>query len=177
MPGGCGRRSHARDIIRFLSDIIGNPDWTVVRMTKDINRRRRPFGLYMIIGLQLAIALILGTSLVLIYLVLGGDFIQLEQASTLVEAVVKNPFYFSGAGWVLVAALLLADIGLLIQMRWGWTLTMILTGFGLAYNIWSYFQGNSYYIVMAVYIIMVFYLNQRDVQSSFMDRSRAGESP
>jgi uncharacterized ion transporter superfamily protein YfcC len=54
---------------------------------------------------------------------------------------------------------------------------MILTGFGLAYNIWSYFQGNSYYIVMAVYIIMVFYLNQRDVQSSFMDRSRAGESP
>lgn len=146
-------------------------------MTKERKARRRPFGLYMIIGLQLSIALILGASLVLTYIVLEGDFVLLEQADTLVDAVVKNPYFFSGAGWVLVAALLLAVVGLLRLKRWGWTLTMILTGSGLAYNIWSYFQGNSYYIVMTVYIIMVFYLNQRDVQLSFLGSSRAGDTP
>ncbi len=146
-------------------------------MTRGRSARRRPFGLYMIIGLQLSIAVILGVSLVLTYIVLGGDFVRLEQADTLLDAVVKNPYFFSGAGWVLVAALLLAIIGLLRQKRWGWTLTMILTGLGLAYNIWSYFQGNPYYISMAVYIIMVFYLNQREVQSSFLGNSRAGDTP
>jgi len=146
-------------------------------MTREGSARKRPFGLYMIIGLQLSIALILGVSLALTYLILGGDFVQLEQAETLLDAVVQNPYFYSGAGWVLVAALLLAVIGLVRQKRWGWTLTMILTGLGLAYNIWSYFQGNPYYIAMAVYIIIVFYLNQREVQSSFIERSRPGAKP
>lgn len=146
-------------------------------MTRDRNARKRPFGLYMIIALQLAIALILGVSLALTYIILEGDLVWLERPDTLLVAVVKNPYFFSGAGWVLVAALLLAIIGLLRQKRWGWTLTMILTGAGLAYNIWSYFQGNPYYLTMAVYIIMVFYLNQREVQSTFMARSRKGDAP
>jgi uncharacterized membrane protein (DUF2068 family) len=56
----------------------------------------------------------------------------------------------------------------LLMKRWGWILTMIMTGIGLAFSIWSYIDGNPRYIPMLIYIVIVFYLNQREVQSPFL---------
>jgi hypothetical protein len=111
----------------------------------------------MIIALQLLIALFLGLSLA-----------NPERDYPYLEAIVRNPIFYTGFGWILVTFLLLATLGLLRMKRWGWTLTMILTGIGLFFSIYNYFQQNPNYIAMGLYLIIVFYLNQREVQSPFM---------
>jgi hypothetical protein len=83
--------------------------------------------------------------------------------------VIQNPIFYTWFGWVLVGIFLLAVIGLLLLKRWGWILTMITTGTGLAVTIWSYIDGNPRYVPMLIYIVIVFYLNQRDVQVPFMN--------
>lgn len=119
--------------------------------------KKRPFGLFIITGLQLieATLLILG---------LMGE----KSIIQYLRILVQNPIFYSWFGWVLVAALLLAVVGLLFLKRWGWILTMILTGMGLAYAIWSYVQGDPHYLPMVIYLVIVFYLNQRDVQAPFL---------
>lgn len=119
--------------------------------------KKRPFGLFIIIGLQLieATLLILG---------LMGE----KSIIQYLRVLVQNPIFYSWFGWVLVAVLLLAVVGLLFLKRWGWILSMIMTGIGLAYAIWSYTQGDPHYLPMVIYLVIVFYLNQRDVQAPFV---------
>ena len=125
-------------------------------------KRRWPVGLVTIIALQLILA------------VLEALFLLGWRQSLLgLRLLVKNPiFYTEGFGWVLVAVLLLAVLGLLLQKRWGWFITMILTGIGLFYTIWSYSQGEPRYFPMVIDVVIALYLNQRDVQQPF--RQRAG---
>lgn len=126
-------------------------------------KKRRPVGLTVIIVLQLVLAVLA------LLLLLGW-----EQGLPALWLLLRNPiFYTVTTGWILVALLLLADIGLLFQKRWGWIITMILTGSNLAYTIWSYFQGNLLYFPMLIYVIIVLYLNQREVQEFF----RQGPDP
>ena len=127
-------------------------------MEMETQSQRRPFGLYVIIGMQLVIAILLSLAL------LGEPSIALY-----LKILVQNPIFYSWFGWVLIGFLVLAVLGLLLLKRWGWILTMILTGIGLAFSIWTYFSGSPRYIPMLIYIVTVFYLNQRDVQSPFMN--------
>ena len=130
-------------------------------------KQKRPVGLVVIIVLQLALAV-----LEALYL-LGW-----KQSAVALRLIMKNPiFYTDVAGWVLVGLLLLAVLGLLLQKRWGWITTMILTGFGLFYTIWSYFQGTPRYFPMLIYVIMVLYLNQRDVQRIFREQASPEAAP
>ena len=126
--------------------------------TQTMLTRRRPFGLYIIVTLQLTIAILLAMGFLIL------DVVDQELLLPIV-----NPLSFTASGWGIIVALVLASFGLLRLKRWGWTLTMILTGTGLALNIWNYFQGNANFLEMAIYIVIVFYLNQRDVQSPFTD--------
>jgi hypothetical protein len=116
----------------------------------------------MIILLLLVIALVLGLSLA-----------GVEGATPFLRFFVRNPIFFSDAGWVIFAALLLAIAGLLALKRWGWILTMALTGMGLSFGIWSYLQDDPHYIALIINIVIVFYLNQREVQAPFMPRNPA----
>ena len=125
-------------------------------MEKDTSYRRRPFGLYMITGLQLVLSILLALAL------LGEKTI-----ATYLKVLIQNPIFYGWLGWVLIGSLLLAVLGLMILKRWAWILTMILTGLGLSYSIWSYFQGKPHYIPMVIYLVIVFYLNQREVQTAF----------
>ena len=118
----------------------------------------RPFGLYLIIILQLFLAILLAMAL------LGEKTI-----AAYLKILIQNPIFYSWFGWVLIGFEVLSVLGLLMLRRWGWVLTMILTGIGLSYAIWSYFQGSPHYIPMVIYLVIVFYLNQRDVQSAFLD--------
>lgn len=130
-------------------------------------KRRWPVGLVIIIALQLILA------------VLEALFLLGWRQSLLgLRLLVKNPiFYTEGFGWVLVAVLLLAVLGLLLQKRWGWIITMILTGIGLFYTIWSYSQGEPRYFPMVIYVIIALYLNQRDVQQPFRQRADQESTP
>jgi hypothetical protein len=129
---------------------------------KENMAKRRPFGLYLIIALQLVVAILLVLAL------LGEKTIAIY-----LKLLVQNPIFFTWFGWVLIGFLLLAVLGLWILKRWGWILTMILTGLGLGFSIWSYFQGSPHYISMVLYLVIVFYLNQRDVQYPFLQSNNS----
>lgn len=118
---------------------------------------KRPFGLYIVIGLQTINALLLALGL-----------LTLQVVNQQIDLLVGNRLYFAYLSWLLVAAWLLASLGLFWLKRWGWTLTMILTGIGLAVNIWQYFQGAPNYQETIIHIVIVFYLNQREVQRPFL---------
>ncbi len=128
------------------------------------NAHRRPFGLYVIVGLQLLVVANYGLSLT------GRVLIDPLQ-----HLLVRNPLFYNWLGWVLEGLILLAIIGLLFLKRWGWVLTMIITGVGLLYSIWQYFQGDANYVALALYIVIVFYLNQGEVQASFLRTSSQGD--
>ena len=119
--------------------------------------RERPFGLYVVICLQVIIALSLTAGLLLFQL-----------AEMEVPFLLRNEVLFAAYGWAVVIAFLTASLGLFRLQRWGWTLSMILVGITLAYNIWLYFHGEPHYLDMVSYIIIIFYLNQRDVQAPFL---------
>ena len=119
--------------------------------------RSRPVGLYAIITLQLIVAVPLA-----LYL------LALEEVVPVLRVLVRNPIYsLLTPGWLLVGMMLLAVLGLLLQKHWGWVLSMIVTGAGLAFTIWSYFQGTPSYLHMLIEGVTVFCLNQRDVQQYF----------
>ncbi len=133
---------------------------------EEYKAKRRPFGLYLIIILQLVGAILLAMSLL-------GE----KTVAVYLKVLVQNPIFYTWFGWVLIGFLMLAVLGLLFLKRWGWILTMILTGIGLAFSIWSYFQGNPHYIPMVIYLVIVFYLNQRDVQSPFLEKENSVGAP
>jgi len=79
---------------------------------------------------------------------------------------------WAGAG-VFVLVSLLAFIGgvaLLLMRLWAWTLAMLLEGYALAINLWSFFQGHPFYLQMLLGAVIVFYLNTRDVYRAFQAR-------
>ena len=61
-------------------------------------------------------------------------------------------------------------IGLFTLRRWAWVAGMVLVGVGLGFNILLYFRGNPQYLNMLLEVVLVFYLNQRDVQQAFRRR-------
>jgi hypothetical protein len=126
-------------------------------MEPEMQHKSRPFGLYVIIGVEVALAVFLALAL-----------LSVQGVRPYLSILVQNPIFYSWLGWVLVGCFAVAALGLLFLKRWGWILTMILTGLGLSYTIWSYFQGNPNYIGMVMDLVIVFYLNQREVQLPFM---------
>lgn len=58
-------------------------------------------------------------------------------------------------------------IGLWLLKRWAWFLVMMQLGLSLALCLWAYFQGVPLYVYMWLNTILVFYLNQREVQYVF----------
>lgn len=65
-------------------------------------------------------------------------------------------------------------IGLWRLQRFAWVLIMIQTGLGMASDLWGYFHGYPSYTSMLINIIILFYLNQREVQKAFSGTSGWG---
>ncbi|WP_420642647.1 hypothetical protein [Candidatus Leptofilum sp.] len=127
-------------------------------------KRKRPFGLMVILVLEL------------LQLVTWGVFLYLLTIPELDIAVeeildVSTLAYRIQIGSMLL--LLIALPGLWLLQRWGWILLMIQTGISLSMGIWQFFEGNPNYAGMFVNIAIVFYLNQWDVQQLFIPRSRS----
>lgn len=74
----------------------------------------------------------------------------------------------SGIGLIFVGVLMLiVTIDLLRLKGWAWILSMSVQGMGLVAALSSYLRGEPSYISMFLGVLLVFYLNQQEVQDAF----------
>ncbi len=132
-------------------------------------RRNRPFGVTVIVVLLLLAAVIaLPASL----LGLVGTVSSEGEIAPLPDRTTIDLIGTLAVLLVLGVSALAAAVGLLRLQRWAWVLTMLLVGTQLATNLWQYFvAGERPYLEMLVDVLLVFYLNQREVQRAFGQRA------
>jgi uncharacterized membrane protein (DUF2068 family) len=58
-------------------------------------------------------------------------------------------------------------VGLWRMQRFAWVLIMVQVGLSMTFDLWGYFHGYPSYVSMLIDVIIVFYLNQREVQRAF----------
>ncbi len=61
--------------------------------------------------------------------------------------------------------------------RGAWTATMLWVGWTMTTALLGYFNGHPSYVVMALSVLQVFYLNQSDVQRAFGRAARGPVEP
>jgi hypothetical protein len=66
---------------------------------------------------------------------------------------------------LLAAAIIVGIVGLLAYRRWGWVLTMILVGLGLAHELFRIWIGQPDHLGLLLLVVSAFYLNQRSVRA------------
>lgn len=105
-----------------------------------------------------------------------------QQAPAWLNLVLAN---MSVGDWASVVAnaivAILAFAGgaaLLVLRPWAWTVALLLQGYSLAIDLWSIYLGYQPYLEMVLPIIIVFYLNTREVRRVFETlRHPAGAQP
>jgi hypothetical protein len=142
-------------------------------VTPDLQEiKRLPFGIYAIVfflGLHIfALVLsILREQFGIINEVLSaiGDLV-LEQFGYggIFDILIEDMITISIIDIVLIVALALVIAGLLTRQRWAWVMTMIIIGISLLIGILEYFQESPRYLNMLIGVIIVFYLNERNVR-------------
>jgi uncharacterized membrane protein (DUF2068 family) len=127
--------------------------------------RKRPFGVLVLILLQLGS--ILGVAL-------DVAVVQIGQPS-IFFGTVTNPTLLLGFQILYILYMLVVVVGLWQLRQWAWFIIMVQLGLSMALELWLYFLDNPVYLGMLVNVIMVFYLNQREVQQAF-ERRRSQEA-
>jgi fructose-specific phosphotransferase system IIC component len=121
---------------------------------------RRPFGITAIALLQLATAAWIASGIFGLRPLDPGSLAgKLAASDSTIESI------FAGLTAVLVVATVLLWLG----NRVGWLLSMLLTGFQLAFMLISISQGGSDWIRLLLLTITALYLNQRAVIARFAD--------
>ncbi len=120
-------------------------------------QRKRPFGLYAIIVLQILNIVANFTDLVRVQMGM----------STLALPNVENSQVLAVLNVLIAVVLVLIIIGLWRYRYWAWFATMIVTGIALILGIWQYFHGGSPYVNLLLNSLVVLYLNQRDLRHIF----------
>jgi uncharacterized membrane protein (DUF2068 family) len=122
--------------------------------------RKRPFGVNAIIVLS-ALSVLYSVALAII---LYFDVIAAVPSLAKLELERWLMIYLIATSVVQIAII----VGLWRLQRWGWFLVMLHTGLGLFLNIWAYFYSHPNYFAMLASVLIVLYLNQRDVQQAFI---------
>ncbi len=120
-------------------------------------KRRRPLGVIILVVIQV----VYGLFAILDLTVPSADVDVLFVPGSLAPSV---PIF----------SLLLA-FGLWRLYRWAWTVMMLWTGLGLTVDLVDYLRGDPSYLLMVESVIIVFYLNQREVQQAFGQRPGRAE--
>jgi hypothetical protein len=139
-------------------------------------RPRRPLGVLIIAATQL-----LRAGLIL------GQFLELQATEGLEWLSASAQFVEPTPGTVshtliriigigLAAASIAVVGGLLANRRWGWVGAIVLSGLSLAFAIGAWWEGRPVYLNMAINVIAVFYLNQREVRAAYEDHA-ASDAP
>lgn len=123
--------------------------------------RRRPFGVTVIICLQVLSMLAAGLYLLAVFAMLAG-YIEVDEATLGLDNI----------AWSMLQVLLglFVIYGLWRLRRWAWFIIMVDLGISMSFDIYSFFYGEPNYSSMLFNVLMVFYLNQRDVQNAFVRR-------
>jgi hypothetical protein len=129
--------------------------------------RRRPLGVLVVAAIQLLRAgLLVGQFLQLQatagleWLSASAQFVE-PTPGTLAHTLIR----LIGIGFAVASVAVAA--GLLANRRWGWVGAIVLSGVSLAFAIGAWWEGHPVYLNMAINVIAVFYLNQRDVRAIF----------
>ena len=125
--------------------------------------RKRPFGQKAIVILMIAQA-IMGIAVAALFLTAGSD-VRTQFMASFEGPLPVVVYLFSlliGAPLRLVAA-----IGLWHRRHWAWLLTMALLAYAMALDGITFFLGEPAYLLMALNVVTVFYLNQREVLDQF----------
>lgn len=133
---------------------------------------RRPFGLNAIIVLQLLMVLFSATLLALVGLAL---WVMVANVEELPPPNINLGFDELVTLVLMFVVNLVCAIGLWLRRRWAWFLTMLQLGAFMLSDLHSYFSGaapEAYAWSMLLNVMMVFYLNQREVQAIFMTKNR-----
>jgi hypothetical protein len=121
----------------------------------------RPRGVTIIGCLLIVEGLVLGVSVG--SAILAGGMTPDQQVIRSIGAVPAGGWIGVGA-YAIVATLMLAGgVALLMMLPWSWTVAMLLQGYALTLNLWSYFNDHPLYLQMLIAVVIVFYLNSRDV--------------
>ncbi|MDD1758952.1 MAG: hypothetical protein LUQ22_09510 [Methanotrichaceae archaeon] len=129
---------------------------------------KRPFGVSIIIFLILA-------NLLLLALVVSTSF-EPEANTILVWLLEKAGPAQSRVLLLIITVFELAiAVGLWRLQRWAWVLLMIWQGCIMATDIWGGINGNPRYLAMFINVIIVFYINQREVKKAFSGKTLGGE--
>ncbi len=135
------------------SPALSQPDLAGPSESRD-GGRRLPFGVYVVALLQALNAIGHGAGVV------SGLEDRLIASSTRTEG--------EGIAIAVMTAGLAVAIGLLMLKRWAWVATMLWVGAAMAAELVLYFRGDqANYIVMALSLGQVLYLNLSDVQGAF----------
>ena len=138
--------------------------------------RKRPFGVIAIIVLKIVTALSLIVNIiVLTFNDSVGQFLNRwanDEVTNILNSgnlaiMIALAFILTVLVWHLVLI-----IGLWLLKRWAWFLVMIELGLSMAFGLFAYFQGEPLYVYMWLNTIMVFYLNQSEVQHAFGQTSK-----
>jgi hypothetical protein len=96
-----------------------------------------------------------------------GDI--LKSPATFISAAFD--FITSGIGLILLAFLMFVVSLELLRLRsWAWLASMWVQGVGLAAALLAYSRGEPNFLSMFLGVLLVFYLNQQDVQDAFRGR-------
>jgi hypothetical protein len=126
----------------------------------ETNENGRPFGVTVIATAMVANAIFAGLRLFL------GD-------STLAwDDMIRADFYLDLFGPFIGGVGLIVSVGLWHLKRWAWVATMTWAGINMAQALWAYWVSDPQYPAMALSVVIVLYLNQRDVQLAFIDSTR-----
>jgi hypothetical protein len=132
----------------------------------------------MIIALLLVNAALYVITALLLVNTAAGEFFDVARVSTVLQgaqgvlasqvgsAETAAAIFATAAAVVLVVL----AIGLWWLQRWAWVGTMLVVGFGLAYDLLLYWRGTPVYWSMALSMLTVLYLNQGAVQRAFGTR-------
>lgn len=122
--------------------------------------RKRPFGVTAIVVLQAGSILALAVDIYKMQAVQSIFFLP----------EIEDPRLVLPMGLAIILVELVIAFGLWHLKRFAWVLIMILQGIGMAVYLWFYTNGEPLYLSMLLSVIIVFYLNQREVQQAFQRR-------
>ena len=118
---------------------------------------RRPFGVNVIIFMFI---------IYIIFYLLAILYAEKVPLSIL-HIDIKIPEFKQYAAIFMTLVMAALVVGFWRMQRWAWVSGMILVGLAMAADLWGYFHGNHYWFSMTINILIVFYLNQRDVLREF----------
>jgi len=128
---------------------------------------KRPFGVSVIVLLIVAYILFIAS---VFYLSIKS------QDSSIAAQLVNflNPTQVLAVLAIELIILLAIAIGSWRLQQWAWFLLMIWVGIQMFFDLMAYFNGREIHVSMLISVIIVFYINQREVKKAFTGKTLAG---